>query len=114
MLLTVPFLYPIHDAPHDYQRYTLHGLIREFEAAGLQIEQVKPTLGAAETAGLTVCLALGGMVLQAVSRRSPAIIFIPLVIVLIPFVNLAAWLAGRLLPTWGAVTAGYEILAYKP
>jgi 2-polyprenyl-3-methyl-5-hydroxy-6-metoxy-1,4-benzoquinol methylase len=26
LYLSVPFLYPIHDAPHDYQRFTIHGL----------------------------------------------------------------------------------------
>lgn len=24
--LSVPFVYPVHDAPHDYRRYTIHGL----------------------------------------------------------------------------------------
>jgi SAM-dependent methyltransferase len=26
LYLSVPFIYPAHDAPNDYQRYTLHGL----------------------------------------------------------------------------------------
>lgn len=30
LLFTIPFLYPIHEAPHDYTRFTVHGLRRLF------------------------------------------------------------------------------------
>jgi len=30
LLYTIPFLYPIHEAPHDYTRFTLYGLARLF------------------------------------------------------------------------------------
>jgi SAM-dependent methyltransferase len=114
LLLTMPFLYPIHDAPHDYQRLTIHGLAREMEAAGLHVESVEPSLGAAETAGVIGCLALGGMAVQAVQRRRPGVMLIPLVAMAIPVINLLAWFAGRLLPSWSAVTAGYSLRARKP
>jgi SAM-dependent methyltransferase len=114
LLLSMPFLYPIHDAPHDFQRYTEHGLAREIEAAGLRVESAAPNLGSAHTAGLIGCLALGGMAVEAIRRRSPAIAMIPLVAAAIPVVNVLAWLGGKLLPSWPAVTAGYAVLASKP
>lgn len=114
LMLTMPFLYPIHDAPHDYQRYTAHGLAREVEQAGLRIDAVEPSLGSSETAGLVANLALGGMAVEALRRRSPAMLLVPLVALAVPAINLLAWLGGRLLPSWPAVTAGYTVVASKP
>lgn len=45
LILTVPHLSVIHEAPHDYYRYTRYGLNALCEAAGLQIEKVEPTGG---------------------------------------------------------------------
>lgn len=114
LLLSMPFLYPIHDAPHDFQRFTIYGVMREIEAAGLRVENAQPNLGSASTAGVIGCLALGGMALEAIRRRSFAIVLIPLVVAAIPFINVLAWLVGKLLPSWPAVTAGYTVLASKP
>jgi SAM-dependent methyltransferase len=114
VLLSVPFLYPIHDAPHDYQRYTTHGLARELEAAGLEVADIRPTLGTSATAGLIVCLALAGIAVTAIERRSPAAALLPLLIGAIPVVNVVAWLGERLLPSWDAMTAGYQVVARKP
>ncbi|MGA9828531.1 MAG: class I SAM-dependent methyltransferase [Rhodanobacteraceae bacterium] len=114
LLLTMPFLYPIHDAPHDYQRLTVHGLVRDIEATGLHIDALVPKLGSAETAGLIACLTMGGMSLRAFQRHSAGLILVPLMIAAIPVVNLLAWFGGRILPSWDAITAGYQVAATKP
>ena len=114
LLLTMPFLYPIHDAPHDYQRLTIHGLARDVEAAGLRIDALIPALGSAETAGLIVCLTLGGMAVRAVQQRSVSLFLVPLLVAAIPVVNLLAWLGGLLLLSWDAITVGYQLTASKP
>lgn len=114
LLLTVPFLYPIHDAPHDYQRYTIHGLQREIESVGLVIDEVIPNLGSAQTAGLIACLAAGGMAMTAVRKRSPACLLIPLLALAVPVINITAWTVGALLPSWPALSAGYTLHARKP
>jgi SAM-dependent methyltransferase len=111
LLLSMPFLYPLHDAPHDYQRLTMHGLIRDVEEAGLRVDTLTPTLGSSETAGLIACLAIGGMAMSAARQRSIALVFLPLVFAAIPVINLLAWLGGRLMPSWNAVTAGYRLTA---
>lgn len=114
LLMSMPFLYPIHDAPHDYQRLTVHGLVRDIDEAGLRLERCEPSLGAAESAGLLACLALGGMGLEALRRRSPAVVLLPVIAIAVPVINLLAWLAGRLLPPWPALTAGYAMEATRP
>ena len=114
LLLSMPFLYPIHDAPHDYQRYTVHGLSRELTDAGLRVEAIEPSLGAMETAGLIATLAIAGVAEQAIRKRSLSVLFIPIAVLVIPAINLLAWFAGRLLPAWDALTAGYSVVARKP
>lgn len=113
VLLSMPFLYPIHDAPHDYQRFTAHGLEREIDAAGLRIDQLRPSLGSAQTAALIFCLAMGGMASESIRRRHPAILLLPLVVLAVPIVNVLGWLAGHLWPSWRALGAGYRIDASR-
>ena len=45
LILTVPHLSVIHEAPHDYYRYTRYGLSALCEQAGLEVEAVEPTGG---------------------------------------------------------------------
>jgi len=40
LALTVPFVYPVHEAPHDYQRFTSYGLRRLFVSSGFDVQQV--------------------------------------------------------------------------
>ena len=45
ILLTVPFLWCIHEATHDYFRYTPYGLKYMFEKAGFKHIKVVPSAG---------------------------------------------------------------------
>ncbi len=40
LFVSVPFMYPIHDSPHDYFRFTVHGIRRVLETNGFQIAQL--------------------------------------------------------------------------
>lgn len=114
LLISIPFLYPIHDAPHDYQRLTVHGLRRDLERAGFRVSWVRPSVGSVESAGLLMCLALAGAMYESWLLRSPWLLVAPLVLSLIPVVNIACWVAGKCLPTWPALTSGYRLLVVKP
>jgi SAM-dependent methyltransferase len=48
ILLSVPFLYWVHEGPHDYYRYTQFALRRFVEMSGLQLLVIQPTGGALE------------------------------------------------------------------
>ncbi len=37
LILSVPFIYPIHEAPFDHWRFTAHGLVRMCEDVGLKL-----------------------------------------------------------------------------
>lgn len=114
LLLSMPFLYPIHDAPHDFQRYTRHGLERELRAAGLELRSIVSTRHALEAAGLLAAIACAAVALESVTRRRLSLILAPALLVAIPVINLVAWAAARLLPDWPALTTGYRVLAGKP
>ncbi len=106
LVMNVPFFYWIHEAPHDYFRYTEFGLRRLAELAGLRVVELE---------------ALGGgrQVLADVLAKS---------IVRFPLGRLAArfvqWLAAR--PRWTArgrrraaksarrFPLGYFMVAEKP
>lgn len=45
LLLTVPFVGELHEEPHDYYRYTSHGLTALLEGAGWQEVEVQPLTG---------------------------------------------------------------------
>ncbi|MDT8322028.1 MAG: class I SAM-dependent methyltransferase [Xanthomonadales bacterium] len=113
ILVTIPFLYPVHDEPHDYQRYTRHGLEREVDQIGLTIETIEPSLGSAETSGLIMNIALSGMAIRAIECRHPAVILLPFIVFLIPVINIFSFLVARTFPSWYSLTAGYTLVASK-
>ncbi len=43
LVLTVPFLGRLHEEPHDYYRFTRHGLAALLGATPLEIEEISPT-----------------------------------------------------------------------
>lgn len=112
-LITLPFLYPIHDAPYDFQRYTSFGLQREVAAAGMRVVRLEHTLGAVRTGGVLACLALGGVAQRSLEERSASVLLLPLLAALIVIVNLAAWMLGPLLPDWPAMVLGYQLEAER-
>lgn len=113
LIMSMPFLYPTHDAPHDYQRYTLHGLEHVLKSAGLQCASIQSTSTAMKSAGLLLCLALAGVMLQALKRRSMAMILLPLLLLAIPFINCSFWLLAKVCPNWPAFSAGYQLVATR-
>ena len=51
-IVTVPFVYPVHDA-HDYRRYAPRGLVQLFEERGFEILELRPDDRPAADSGLT-------------------------------------------------------------
>lgn len=110
--LSMPFLYPVHDAPHDYQRWTRHAWARSAASAGMEVSALGLTGSAIETAGLLACLAMVGP-LQG--RPVWQIVFAaPLVLPLVLLINLGAWGLARLWPGWSAMSSGIHVELRKP
>lgn len=111
LLLSMPFMYPVHDAPHDYQRLTVYGLQRDLARAGFHIVRLAKVGHAVRAAGLLTCLALIGG-LQTKSRWFDYV-RMPFAVVGVLMVNLTAAALAAVLPDWDALGMGYMVEAIR-
>ena len=58
LILTAPFIWPIHEAPRDFFRYSPYGLRHLLEEAGFEVVEVQPLAGAWTTFSLELSYAL--------------------------------------------------------
>lgn len=104
LVLTTPFLFPIHDRPHDYYRYTKYGLawlLRDY----VEVE-INPRNSWAE--------ALNVMFVRLIKEKNPVSRFFGPLIVLIAFLFAPiAMLLGAVFKT-DFMTSGYLVTAKKP
>ena len=113
LLLTTRFLFPIHDAPHDYFRYTKYGLrhlLRRFEIVELQEET--------DAVG-TIAVLLQRLGMQAETLRRGPLRGLWLIAAQAarPFSFLITREYGdsrRLQPETGIMTSGYHVACRKP
>lgn len=113
LILIVPFLYPIHDAPHDYQRWSVHGLKKLAGEHGLITAKENYSGNPLETAALLGNIALTKTVFNWISKRHPA----SLLVLVLPFAllarNLCAWLLGRIAPEDAMMPISYQLVLRK-
>jgi SAM-dependent methyltransferase len=113
LVLTTRFLFPIHDAPHDYFRFTKYGLrhlLKRFEVLELQEE--------ADSVG-TIAILVQRLGMQARTLGSPSLRGIWLVTarLLWPLSFLITEEYGdsrRTRPEQGIMTSGYHVACRKP
>ncbi len=96
LVLQVPFLYPLHDAPFDFHRWTTFGLRELAEQHGFIIETNIVFGHPLETAALLTNLALGKTALNWIKYKNPMVVFTLLLPLIISFVNIHAWLMAKL------------------
>jgi SAM-dependent methyltransferase len=96
LIVETPFLYPVHDAPFDYQRWTPVGLRRLVESQGGLVHRLEPGGTPAETGAVVFNLGLSLVALEWIRRRSPWLVLAPLLGLVIAVVNLIGWLLGRI------------------
>lgn len=113
LLLSVPFLYPIHNAPYDFHRFTKHALLRAFREAGFVVKEIRPRLRSMEVGGLMVALALGDAGRQILRHYRWAIPAVPVLGLMVCLVNIFAWASARLLPGSDFMPGGYEVVATR-
>ena len=89
LLLTTRFLFPIHDAPHDYFRYTKYGLRHLFETNGFDVVEITALSGFWLTFGTLFVYNLHRL------HRGP-LRWIPIIPAIGLVVQGASWLLDRL------------------
>ena len=102
LILTVPFVFPIHSAPHDYFRYTRHGLevlLRDFQDVSIEErDRHGPSRSASWRCGWCA----------ASERRALAAAVMPAVVAGYPLLRMM----GRLIPA-SEMTTGYNVVAVR-
>lgn len=113
LLLTIPFAYPLHDQPHDYQRFTEHGLACRLGRAGFTNVTTTESGGGIEAAAIGLALSLAQGSIEAISARSWRMLFVPSALLLLPLINIFAWLFSYLLPAPRLLPCAYYVQAYR-
>lgn len=114
LIVETPFLYPVHDAPFDYQRWTPVGLRRLVESEGGVVHRLDAAGTPAETGAVVFNLGLSLLALEWIRRRSPWLVLVPLVGLIIAVVNLIGWLLGRLGTDQTVMPHRIRLLCQKP
>ena len=99
LIITVPFIFPIHDRPYDYQRFTRYGL--EF----LLKKFSKISISEKNNWGEAMATLLVRHIIETYRGRH---IIVCIGIVLMPLLRVI----GRIFPT-DAITTGYHVVAVK-
>jgi SAM-dependent methyltransferase len=113
LILIVPFLYPIHDAPHDYQRWSAYGLQKLVGDCGFTIEKEAYRGNPLETAALLGNIALTKTVFNWIARRHIASLLVLLLPVCILTSNLLALLLSAIAPADALMPISYQLVLRK-
>jgi len=113
LIIQTPFLYPLHDQPLDFNRWTEYGYEKLFEGSGLEVKLIGKLGKPIETAGLIVNLALCKILLDSIKQKkiiTALLIFVPLIV---PIVNILSWLLEPLCPDDSFMPLNYSVVAIK-
>lgn len=111
-IIEIPFLYPLHDTPRDFQRWSEYGIRNACKAAGLDIIELTPLGTPLESAALLANIALSKLFLRLAKKWNPVVVIGILLPVLIPLLNLTAASVG-FFERDHFMPYGYRVLAKK-
>jgi SAM-dependent methyltransferase len=114
LVLKVPFLYPIHDAPLDFTRWTNHGLRELAWSHGFRIENESALGHPLETAALLTNISMSRTVLNWIEQRNPALVLVLVLPFLVFATNSLSWLFARISPADDMMPRGYRFIWVKP
>jgi SAM-dependent methyltransferase len=113
-VLQVPFIYPVHDAPFDFQRWTCFGLNRLLSQHLFAVEKQVAFGHPLETAAVNGNIALARTTLDLLERRNPLfLVFLLLLPFVIPLKNISAWLFSHVAGHDEMMPMGYRFVCRK-
>jgi SAM-dependent methyltransferase len=113
LVLQTPFLYPLHDEPFDYTRFTIHGLRDLAKRHRFSTDSEYVTGQPVETAGLLMNLALSKTILNWSHKKQLRTVLSPLLLIAIPFINISSWLLGKSGGSDGFMPRSYRVVWEK-
>jgi SAM-dependent methyltransferase len=113
LILQVPFLYPLHDVPLDFHRWTLYGLRNLAHAHGFAVHEEIVVGSPMQSAALTTNIASSSTAMDWLARKSP----LALLSMLLPFfifaVNVFAWLLDKFCSGGTFMPRSYRVVWIK-
>lgn len=113
LTIQVPFMYPVHDAPLDFHRWTAFGLARAAERNGFNIDSEQAIGHPLETAALQSNIAFSKTILNWVASRNPLALLVFLLPFTVLFNNVAAWAFAKLGRDDGMMPYAYRMVWIK-
>ena len=113
LTIQVPFLYPLHDEPLDFQRWTRHGLRHAATNHGFTVREELTIGHPLETAALNGNIAITNTVINWLRGRNPlglSVLALPLVVFAM---NCSAWLLARLSRQDNLMPHAYRVVWIK-
>lgn len=114
LLMNTPFMYPLHDEPRDFRRWTHHGHELLARNAGFAIERMDAIGSPVQSAFLALNIALAKMAINGLRLRRPAALLLVVLPVLVVFNNTIAWLLAKLEPTDAMMPTSYHGVLRRP
>jgi SAM-dependent methyltransferase len=95
-IVRVPFLYPLHDAPYDFHRWTIYGLQALAQRHQFEVKSEVIRGHPLESAALLANLSLSKTALNWFRAKNPLFLLSPLLLFVMFAQNVGAWLLARL------------------
>jgi len=97
-IIQVPFLYPLHDVPLDFHRWTLFGLRKLAQKNGFSVLSEQVMGSPVETAVLLNNLAFSKIILQWLKHKNPLALLGIMLPIAIFIGNIYAWMMNQISP----------------
>ena len=115
VVISVPFIYPIHDAPFDFQRWTTYGIKKMVGNCKFNIEKEIAVGTPGQTAALIACIGAVRSTLEMLKSYNPiGLILLFLLPVFIPVVNGTGWAIGKVSGKDSIMPFSYKLILVKP
>jgi SAM-dependent methyltransferase len=109
LVATMPFLFPVHGDPYDFQRWTPEKLTLELTRAGLYVEELSP-MGSAPAVVFDLCW----IAWYAYVQELPVVLHRFATLPFLVAKPLVAFADARLKRVSRRITTGYLVVARKP
>ena len=114
LTVQVPFVYPVHDAPLDFHRWTRFGLLNAARKHGYNVVRETILGHPLESAALNTNIALSKTTLNWLGSKNLLGLFVLLLPIAILLINILAWAGARLSKPDPLMPHGYRMVWEKP
>lgn len=114
LIIQIPFLYPLHDIPIDFQRFTIYGLRILSKKYGFEIIEETHLGDPLETAALLSNIAICKQLINWFKNYSPLVLFTPIIPLFVITINLFSRCISSLSGEDKFMPHGYRLILRKP